>query len=210
MDGCYFDTAFPCISLIGRCCAEMVNFILQHRPEITVDQFHVVGWSMGAQVSARFGVHFRPKIVPRITGLDPAFPKFFWPFTVAHNILNRHHAKFVDVIHSNMGQYGVYFSDAHYDIYVNKGTSQPGCDGDVSCSHRRATEMFAESINSKVKFIARKCDHNSYFVTFRSCDGNSKKRIEVGEYCKPPVDEKDTGTYHLQTNDHPPYAIPPK
>ncbi|XP_065225146.1 endothelial lipase-like [Planococcus citri] len=208
VDGCYFDTAFHCISLVGGCLAELVNSILHYRPEITVDQFHVIGWSMGAQVCARFGGHFWPKIVPRITGLDPALPKFEWPYTAPHNILNRRHAKFVDVLHSNMGICGVYFSDAHYDIYLNKGTFQPGCGDNISCSHARATEAFTESINSKVKFMARKCDTNSYYVTFRSCNGDSKKYIEVGEYCKPPADEKDTGTYFLKTNDQSPLVKP--
>ena len=68
VSGCYFDTAFHCISLVGKCCADMVNSILEYRPEIKEDQFHIVSWSMGAQVSARFGLHFRPKVISRITG----------------------------------------------------------------------------------------------------------------------------------------------
>ena len=68
IDGCYFDTAFGSIPLVGRCCASMLNAILTNRPEIKLDQIHVIGFSMGAQVCARFANFFKPKIIPRVTG----------------------------------------------------------------------------------------------------------------------------------------------
>lgn len=64
------------------------------------------------------------------------------------------------------------------------------CLVDFSCSHHRAPCIFTESINSQLKFIARKCDHHWKFVSLRVCDGDHKIRMEIGEHCVPPTDER--------------------
>ncbi|XP_065203527.1 lipase member H-A-like [Planococcus citri] len=187
----------------------MLTAILANRPEIKLEKIHVIGFSMGAQVCARFANSFKPKIIPRVAGLDPAFPKFFPPFLDGDNILHKDHGAFVDVIHTNIGRYGVLYSDAHYDIYANKAVNQPGCNEDTSCNHRRAVVIYTESINGKTKFIARKCKHNKPLITVGYCDGDKPQRLEVGEYCPPPKHKDDEGTYQFDTNDKPPFAKGP-
>lgn len=63
-----------------------------------------------------------------LPGCDPALPGFPVGARDADSVLNSQHADFVDVIHSNKGNCGVFYSSAHYDIYAEDGYCQPGCD----------------------------------------------------------------------------------
>ena len=68
-------------------------------------------------------------------------------------------AKNVEIIHTAGGIIG--FSDpiGHADFYPNGGSIQKGCSFPyLSCSHGRAYEYFAESINSEYSFCANKCN----------------------------------------------------
>ena len=60
---------------------------------------------------------------------------------------------------------------------------------DPGCSHNRALKIFAESINSSVKFIAEKCDSKDQWLSDKKCTGDHHLHIEVGEQCKPPKDD---------------------
>ncbi|XP_065205848.1 lipoprotein lipase-like [Planococcus citri] len=106
-----------------------------------------------------------------------------------------------------MGYLGVRFSGAHYDIYANDGTVQPGCKlSDPRCSHNRAISIFAESINSKEKFIAQKCDSKDAWLSSKDCEGNHELKIEVGEHCTPPKNDTEIGIYQFLTNEIKPYV----
>lgn len=61
---------------------------------------------------------------------------------------------------------------------------------DTSCNHRRAVLIYTESINGKIKFIAKKCEHNTPMITVGHCDGDEKQRLEVGEYCLAPKNKE--------------------
>lgn len=53
----------------------------------------------------------------------------FFPLVVSSkHKLNKQHAKFVDVIHTNTFWYGIPYSGAHYDFYANGGRIQPDCE----------------------------------------------------------------------------------
>ncbi|XP_065205843.1 lipase member H-like [Planococcus citri] len=206
--GCYWKTAVRSLEKIGECGANFLKSLLKERRELKIEQFHFIGFSLGAQICAQISNSLRPSKmdITRITGCDPAYPGFVLGARQSDTILNSQHATFVDVIHTNMGFCGVFHSSAHYDFYANDGSCQPGCKcSEPSCSHGRALQIYAESVNSKTKFYAKKCDSETMWISIRKCTGDHKATVEVGEYCKPP-EKKDEGVYNFSTNDKSPFA----
>ncbi|KAJ8966503.1 hypothetical protein NQ317_019648 [Molorchus minor] len=80
---------------VGTCTAQLVERIRQMGGE----DIHVIGFSLGAHVANYMANALRPYKVPRITGLDPAFPGFITPDREAK--LDKTDAQFVDVYHTN-------------------------------------------------------------------------------------------------------------
>lgn len=62
----------------------------------------------------------------RYTGLDPASPMFD-TFFISNEVLDKSDAKFVDVIHTNIGLKGKMSPLGHVDFYANNAIIQPGC-----------------------------------------------------------------------------------
>jgi pancreatic triacylglycerol lipase len=65
---------------------------------------------------------------------------------------------YVEIIHTNGGTLGFGKPLGQADFYPNYGRWQPGCGWEItgSCSHARAPEIFAESINHN-GFVAQRC-----------------------------------------------------
>lgn len=58
--------------------------------------------------------------------MDPAFPGFFPGILISH--LSERDAEFVDIIHTDAGQYGQPVGTGTIDFWPNAGSSlQPGC-----------------------------------------------------------------------------------
>lgn len=127
-----------------------------------LDKVHLIGHSLGAQISGVAGGRVEGR-VGRITGLDPAGPLF--EFIDKRNTsmsLDKSDARFVDVIHSAMGSFGVIKPIGHADFYPNDGLApQPGCTNiilAVSCSHIRSVDFFVESLDKTLpKYMSRSC-----------------------------------------------------
>lgn len=81
--------------------------------------------SVGAHITNFMAVALRPYKLPRITGLDPAFPGFITP--VLDDKLDKTDAEFVDVYHTNAFMQGKVEESGHVDFYINGGVIQPGC-----------------------------------------------------------------------------------
>ena len=116
--------------------------------------------------------------VARITGCDPAGPRFVdGPIFYAlpklnENRLNPESAAFVDVIHTNAAlqpgavwiipRLGDLHPLGHMDFYPNGGSSQPGCSfytilsGD-NCSHMRSYLYLLHSIREPNLFPSKEC-----------------------------------------------------
>lgn len=80
-----------------------------------------LGHSLGAHIVGSAGQYIRRKtgrMLPRITGLDPANPCFH-SLVRTDEGLSTEAAEFVDVIHSNIGVLGKKSPTGHVDFYPN-------------------------------------------------------------------------------------------
>ncbi|XP_068229148.1 pancreatic triacylglycerol lipase-like [Palaemon carinicauda] len=183
-------------------------------------QIHIVGHSLGAHAAGFTGKYTRCGQIARITGLDPAGPLFY--FKDDEHRIDKSHAAYVDVIHSNSGQliqgcYGLFEPVGHADFYPNGGRHQPGCViGNVTiiddwqdlihnCSHARATDFWIESISEMDPtrmFTAWPCrDYECYVGGLcTSCGPQGCPRMGFH------VDRSIRGTFYLRTREEPPYA----
>lgn len=91
---CY-PSAVHNVKHIGDCVGQLVNRILDSGTE----NIHLVGFSLGAQVTNYASKAVTPFRLPRITGLDPAMPLFIT--SGPDDKLDASDAEFVDVIHTN-------------------------------------------------------------------------------------------------------------
>lgn len=55
------------VPLIGMCVAQMIDYLVEER-NIPLDNFHIVGFSLGAQVSGELSNWLKSGRLPRITG----------------------------------------------------------------------------------------------------------------------------------------------
>ncbi|CAF4847222.1 unnamed protein product [Pieris macdunnoughi] len=169
---------------------------------LDLDKVHLSGHSLGAHLMGYAGKVTRSsgKIIPRITGLDPAGPLFEGPVSLVG--LQPGDARFVDVIHTNPIFLGDPDRLGDVDIRFNCDMlHQPGCPRNYieSCSHFRAPLYFAESINSPRGFTtvqARTC------LDWRSGRNNRDGRIL---YWGENIDTQARGTYYIRTNRSPPF-----
>jgi len=188
---------------------------------------HVIGHSLGAHLSGHMGRNSGLKI-GRITGLDPARP-YFENWVHAKERLSTADADFVDVIHTNSGHLhegclSMPWTIGHVDFYPNGGTHMPGCTdkepgwwnllfnyyqcvADMiiknGCSHGRANEYYAESIqyrNDPNYFLSQKCaDYQE------NCTNDGQ--LPMGERLQPEMVKSAGSKYYLQTNRFEPFDI---
>ncbi|EFN66713.1 Phospholipase A1 member A [Camponotus floridanus] len=140
------------------------------------EKLHIVAHSLGSQVAGYLGrsVNFQ---IPRITGLDPAGPLF--------NYLEPHltssDARFVDIIHTDLGFYGIMKIIGTVDFYPNGGRRvQPGCPLNATiyskedfCSHHRSWRFYAESLIDETAFLGVECPSLYHFYSGK-CNNNTQ------------------------------------
>ncbi|KAK4887863.1 hypothetical protein RN001_004134 [Aquatica leii] len=170
---------------------------------IFIHNIHLVGHSMGAQLSGLTGqslISTYGKTLNRITGLDPAGPIYSAKFS--NERLDETDAFFVDIIHSNGGLLGYPNRCGDVDFYPNCGTFQSGCDFSLSnstfidfiihkigCDHLRSVSYMIESINHK-NFKSKKsivsnelfCFGDSFDVSYMGEDSISMYNTDVCQY----------------------------
>merc|ERR1712227_281878 len=176
----YDYSARNCIDVgefVGLCLAELAK-----QNSINANQFHLVGHSLGSHVMGKAGRSFAASFgenVGRISGLDPAGPRFVdGPYLdaipeLADNILTKESADYVDVIHTNGGfepcvvctnfRSGTILHIGHVDFYPDGGSVQSGCLFGIDarpgglCSHRRAVYYYYHSIREPGLFPSLAC-----------------------------------------------------
>ncbi|RLU19237.1 hypothetical protein DMN91_007794 [Ooceraea biroi] len=140
------------------------------------EKLHIVGHSMGGQVAGYIGrkVSFQ---ISRITGLDPAGPFF----NILEPRLSHSDARFVDIIHTDSGFYGIAKATGTVDFFPNGGRRvQPGCPLNATfysdaefCSHGRSWKYYAESVTDESAFFGVQCPSQSRFTT-GECNNNTR------------------------------------
>jgi len=163
---------------LGLCLAE-----LKKSHDVTGSNIHLVGHSLGAHLVGKAGRTFTKETsekIGRITGLDPAGPRFVdGPLVsaipeLAANVLNKDYASLVDVIHTNGAIKACIFCTAqragalrqlgHMDFYPDGGSVQRGCLFGIdarpggSCSHGRSVKYFYHSIREPKLFPSKPCE----------------------------------------------------
>jgi len=161
--------------------------------------FHLIGHSAGCHLAGVAGSAVSSGKIPRITGLDPARFHFM---TAKDSLLKKTDADFVDIVHTNGGtdyeDRAIFDPLGHVDFYANGGHHQPGC-LDNHCNHLRTTNLFTESIITKVGFRALRCDNYEDFQK-GLCDGNESELM--GDH----TPSNTRGTFHFLTNGESPFA----
>ncbi|XP_032521608.2 lipase member H-B-like [Danaus plexippus] len=148
---------------------------------------HMIGFSLGAHVAGVTGKLVWNRLsgkVGRITALDPARPCFTRP---SEYRLDKHDAKFVQVIHTSAGVLGLESPLGHADVYVNGLlVSQPECREravSLECDHAQSWKLFSSSVTDSRSLLARKCK-NWFELSSGQCSGNE---TVLGYTCNPKI-----------------------
>ncbi|XP_055590260.1 pancreatic lipase-related protein 2 [Uranotaenia lowii] len=203
LEPCYYQ-AVRNLAVVANCTAQLLDFMIA-RKMFTLDDIHVIGFSLGGQTSGMIANYIKAGKLRRITGLDPAKPLFV---TAPNEYkLDQSDAEFVQVIHTDVFARGILHPSGHVDFYVNGGYEQPGCSSQTAmtpgeCNHNRAPEYYAESIASTKGFWGYRCAH-WYLYMLGLCAKTSNSQLAImGAY----TPKETRGLYFLNCNSESPFA----
>ncbi|KDR14939.1 phospholipase A1 1-like isoform X2 [Zootermopsis nevadensis] len=198
--GPHYDVAARNTMEAGRRLANFLDSLIRETQTTALRGLHIVGFSLGAQVAGIAASQLKTGLVPRITALDPAKPKF--EIRTNDERLDAGDAEFVQVIHTASGFLSFLEPVGHADFYPNGGKApQPPCSAEEAlvCSHRMACTYFAESVYRPLAFPASLCDSWNNFKQGK-CHGNIK--VFMGAFA--PTSAR--GKFYLKTNSEAPYG----
>ncbi|XP_076240643.1 pancreatic lipase-related protein 2-like [Calliopsis andreniformis] len=207
----WYVTAVQNTKIVGPYVARFVSFLDAVRA-VPMSKLHVIGFSLGAEIAGFMGKALAPRKVGRITGLDAAYPLYMNSGRDGH--LTASDAMFVDVIHTDGGNFGFPHPLGHVDFYPNGGKPiQPGCNLEsvirrsisrlinqyITCGHNRAWMFYVESVTNPFGFPASRCPrwHPNIPV---NCFWTPDVHMGIA------VDLRARGKFYLRTNAEPPYA----
>ncbi|CAK6441555.1 unnamed protein product [Pipistrellus nathusii] len=173
-----YDRAVKNTRKVAVSLSECIQKLLKHGASL--DNFHFIGMSLGAHISGFVGKIFQGQL-GRITGLDPAGPKF--SRKPSNGRLHYTDAKFVDVIHSDTDGLGIKEPLGHIDFYPNGGKKQPGCPKSIfagmkffKCDHQRAVHLFMAALETNCNFISFPCHSYKDYKTGSCVDCDNFKK----------------------------------
>ncbi|XP_049515052.1 pancreatic lipase-related protein 2-like [Dermacentor silvarum] len=160
---------------VGQQLAAFIR-VVQNATGANWKSFHLIGCSIGAHVAGFAGKYLKGQI-GRITGLDPASPRY--KNLPPQKRLSRTDADFVDVIHTDIygvvpfGGFGLKEPIGHIDFFPNGGDRQPNCSrADLLCEHLRSYDYYMETIATAAPcaMVGYVCTDWSSFVAGRCTD----------------------------------------
>ncbi|ODM88570.1 Endothelial lipase [Orchesella cincta] len=181
------------VAPVGRRVAEFLSF-LRDSKHINFYDVTIVGESLGAHVAANAAQAVKivsGEKIGRVVGLDPA-----GPFTQNIKTLHKQDAYFVDIYHTNWGLLGTTSDAGHVNVYVNGGTSQPGClQADFTglmgfCSHSYSWRFFLAAFDKG--YVACPC---SIACKCPRCENICANGIIVG----PNISRRTRGLYYVRS-----------
>ncbi|CAG7785473.1 unnamed protein product [Allacma fusca] len=186
VDPNYYNSARH-LEEIGKYVAEFLVFMGETTAFTNMTRVHLVGFSLGAHVAGITGRYLHQATgqkVGRITGLDPAGPKFH--LALPHERIRLDDADFLDFIHGDTDTYGGNFL-GHVNFYPNGGRRQPGCltifEHFIGCGHRKTPQWFAESVMFPRKYLGCRCSDFTSFVEKACTCANRNDLAIMGEHC---------------------------
>ncbi|XP_065217269.1 lipase member H-like isoform X2 [Planococcus citri] len=188
---------------VGAIIATLIEELVEKK-FASLQNVHVIGHSLGSHVAGAVGSSVKSGKVARITGLDPAGPAFEHVHQLHNNVLDTSDAEFVDIIHTAGGAAGYMQPLGHADFYPNGGVPpQPGCvetsSLNVTCSHGRAYNFFADSILYPSSFRAYKCDT---WEALKNASCNGYPIVYMGDE----TPSTARGIYYLRTEAKSPFG----
>ncbi|XP_050091075.1 phospholipase A1-like [Anopheles aquasalis] len=198
----YVDTLYTWSAFntndLGKGLADGLQGLIKYVP---LEKIHLIGHSLGAHIVGAAGRQFQfltNQSIPRITGLDPANPCFNEGESLSG--IQRGDADFVDIIHTNAKVLGKRDPIGDADFYPNGVVSvQPGC-FDPACSHKRAWELYAETVYPEYEksLLATKCN-SLLSLNTGGCISNP---VPLGFACPPTA----KGNFFLKTSNKSPFS----
>ena len=161
-----FKSAVSAINLGQVIGEKLVSNLLLDQLEQDPLKIHLIGHSLGAQMSGHIGRQTKKQtgqVLGRITGLDPA--NIFFE-QVPAKMISKQDAKLVDIIHTNggdflTGDYGIAQAIGTVDFYPNGGEYMPGCEHDHLSQRKFSTLPGRLYQFAKQNMVGRKqnCHH---------------------------------------------------
>ncbi|KAJ4447146.1 hypothetical protein ANN_09147 [Periplaneta americana] len=165
-DGCFVQAIIN-LPVIANCTAQLIDFLVK-KLNVPLQDIHVIGFSLGAHVTAQISNFITVGKLKRITGLDPADPLFLMYGNEAR-ILRKDDAEFVDVVHTNGGSYGQLDVLGHVDFFMNGGSLQPDC------------QVTANDKSALYRFKTASIDYSR--ICNRKRISEKSRRLEI-QYCR--------------------------
>ncbi|XP_076750412.1 pancreatic triacylglycerol lipase-like [Xylocopa sonorina] len=185
------------VLMVSQYVSKMIDFVVSQG--LNPSRVTVVGHSLGGHV-AGLSAHYASHKLNYVVALDPALPNFMTAGPGKR--VSYTDANYVEIIHTNAGLLGYESSIGHADFFPNGGSKQIGCPADITgaCSHSRSYHYYAESINTRIGFVAKKCNSYEKFVQ-RNCDS---RNVQLMGGIAPKLGVK--GDYYLETHPESPFA----